>query len=263
MPVIYEPKGAAREYSPYALNLYIGCSHRCQYCYAPHTVQRSAETYFGEPKARKNILTLLEKDLKENVYLKQILLSFIGDVYCENADHSQTTREALQLLNEYKAPVAVLSKGGERMLRDMDVWKSFGNRIAVGTSLTFYDADKSALWEAGAAPPAQRLAVIKEARGQGIQTFVSFEPVIEPEQTLKLIEKTLADDSVDAYKIGKLNHYKGLDKKVDWEAFLCRALELLRPARKKLYIKQSLRSACPRVPLFDEECDPERNIVRV
>ena len=31
MPVIYEPKGKAREYSPYACNLYIGCSHRCQY----------------------------------------------------------------------------------------------------------------------------------------------------------------------------------------------------------------------------------------
>lgn len=46
IPVIYEPKGRANEYSPYACNLYIGCSHRCRYCYAPHALQRSADNYF-------------------------------------------------------------------------------------------------------------------------------------------------------------------------------------------------------------------------
>ena len=38
MSIIYEPSGMAKEYSPYACNLYIGCSHRCKYCYAPHTL---------------------------------------------------------------------------------------------------------------------------------------------------------------------------------------------------------------------------------
>ena len=30
---IYQPKGAAREYSRWACNLYNGCSNRCDYCY--------------------------------------------------------------------------------------------------------------------------------------------------------------------------------------------------------------------------------------
>ena len=43
----------AREYSPFALNIYIGCSHQCRYCYAPHTLQKSSVTYFGKPEPRK------------------------------------------------------------------------------------------------------------------------------------------------------------------------------------------------------------------
>ena len=108
----------AREYSPYALNIYIGCSHRCKYCYAPHTLQRTEDSYFGKPQPRKDILKLLEKDLQKNTYKEQVLISFVGDVYCDNADNSETTREVLKLLNAYNVPVAVLSKGGSKMLRD-------------------------------------------------------------------------------------------------------------------------------------------------
>jgi len=46
MPVIYAPSGMAKEYSPYACNLYIGCTHCCRYCYAPHTLQRTPREYF-------------------------------------------------------------------------------------------------------------------------------------------------------------------------------------------------------------------------
>ena len=132
----------AREYSPYALNIYIGCSHRCKYCYAPHTLQRRGEDYFGKSEPRKNILIELEKDLKKYVYTEQVLLSFVGDCYCDSADNGETTRAVLKMLNAYKVPVAVLSKGGKKMLRDLDIFKEFGDRITVGATLTFLD-DKS------------------------------------------------------------------------------------------------------------------------
>ena len=252
----------AKEYSPYACNLYIGCSHHCRYCYAPHTLQRSADNYFGIPSPRKNVLKYLEQDLQSRSYHKQILLSFIGDIYCYNTDKSQTTRDALILLNQYSAPVAVLSKGGKKMLRDADVFASFSDRIMVGTTLTFSDREKSKAWEPGAALPEERLSVLSELHSAGIKTFASFEPVIEPSESLRLIEKTLEDDSVDHYKIGKLNNYKGLDKNVDWKSFLRDALNMLRPVNKQLYIKLCLREKAPDIVLFENEVDPERYIVR-
>lgn len=262
MSIIYKPTGMAREYSPYALNIYIGCSHRCKYCYAPHTLQRTEDNYFGKPEPRKDILKLLEKDLKKNVYTEQVLISFVGDVYCDNADNSETTREVLKLLNEYKVPVAVLSKGGSKMLRDLDVFKSFGDRITVGTTLTFLDNDKSREWEPYTSLPEDRLFTLKTLHENGIKTFASLEPTIEPSESLKLIERTLKDDSVDHYKIGKINNYKNADKWQDWEKYLFNCIELLRPAMKKVYYKFCLRKLAPNVILWDNEKNPDLYNVR-
>ena len=262
MAVIYEPSGMAREYSPFACNLYIGCSHCCKYCYAPHTIQRSEAAYFGVPSPRKNVLYYMEKDLRANVYKKQILLSFIGDNYCENTDNSETTRAALQLLNRHNAPVALLSKGGGKMLRDLDVFKEFGERISVGCTLTFMDEGKSRHWEPGAALPKERLETLATLKSQGVKTLASFEPAIEPIESLKLIERTLKDDSVDHYKIGKLNNYKGLDKGIDWQKYLRAVLSLLRPAGKQIYVKKCLRDLAPDVALSEDEVDAERYVVR-
>ena len=263
MSVIYRPKGMAREYSPYALNIYIGCSHRCRYCYAPHTLQRRGEEYFGKPEPRKNILIELEKDLKKNTYTEQVLLSFIGDCYCDSADDGQTTREVLKMLNACKVPVAILSKGGKKLLRDLDIFKSFGDRIAVGATLTFLDERKSKEWEPNAATPSERLETLKILHENGIKTFASFEPTIEPEESLALIKRTLEDNSVDHYKIGKINNYKAADKWQDWPKYLEDCVKLLRPAGKKVYYKFCLRKLAPNVELLPEEKNPDEYIVRV
>ena len=165
------------------------------------------------------------------------MLSFVGDVYCDNADESRTTRAALELLNAYNAPVAVLSKGGSKMLRDIDIFKAFGSRIAVGTTLTFFDKDKSSEWEPFASSLVERLETLKALHDSGIKTFASFEPTLEPKESLQLIEKTISDGSVYHYKIGKINHCGDVDKWQNWQQYLIDCLALLRPAQKEVYYK--------------------------
>jgi len=42
---IYEPKGKAKECGDLALNIYIGCPHRCFYCYAPLVLKKDKEVF--------------------------------------------------------------------------------------------------------------------------------------------------------------------------------------------------------------------------
>lgn len=256
MSLIYEPKGKAREYSPYALNIYLSCTHRCKYCYAPRCRRQTEEEYFKKPHPRRGIAENLRKELRRgNVPKEQVLLSFIGDVYCETHDDNQATRECLEILLEHHVPVAILTKGGNRCLRDLDIFKKFGEHIQIGTTLTFHDKKDSAEWESGAALPEERLDVLRILHDEGIKTFASFEPVIKPEQSLALMEAGL--DCIDTYKVGKLNNYKGLDKAINWTKFLVNTLEILR-GKKNLYIKQDLRKAAPGVFLLEDEIVPDK-----
>lgn len=260
MSLIYVPKGKAREYSPYALNIYLTCTHHCKYCYAPRCRWQTEEEYFQKPYPRSGIAGKLESELQKGpVPQEQVLLSFIGDVYCETHDGNQATRECLEVLLEHHVPVAILTKGGKRCLKDIDIFKKFGEHIQIGTTLTFDNDSDSLEWESGAALPSERLEVLKTLHDAGIKTFASFEPVIKPDQSLTLMEVGL--DCIDTYKVGKLNNYKGLDKKIDWADFLIKSLDILRGAQKRVYIKQDLRKAAPGVLLYGNEMSPDEHNV--
>ena len=159
-------------------------------------------------------------------------------------------------------PVAVLSKGGKKMLRDLDIFKEFGDRITVGVTLTFLDENQSKEWEPFASLPHERLETLKILHDNGIKTFASFEPTIEPEESLKLIKITLEQNSVDHYKIGKINNYKSADKWQDWEKYLQDCVNLLRPTGKQVYYKYCLRELAPNIQLLPEETNPDQYIVK-
>ena len=45
MKPLYIPKGKAKEYGDYAINIYTGCPHRCYYCFAPNVLHRDREAF--------------------------------------------------------------------------------------------------------------------------------------------------------------------------------------------------------------------------
>lgn len=238
MSKIYEPAGRAREYSPLALNFYKGCTHNCIYCYVPNMLGRFNRDYKHNECTLSVNYEELEKTAKKfQGCNKQILLSFTGDPYC--GIEKDATRKVLNILNKYGHKVAILTKGGKRCLEDIDLFKQFGDRIKVGATLTFDNIKDSQEWESGAALPDDRIYALEKLKAEGIKTWVSFEPVIDPSQSLNLLERV--GDIVDHVKIGKLNNYKGIDKNIDWAKFIFEAVRICRKHNMKFYIKKDLQ----------------------
>ncbi len=236
MSLIYEPKGRAGEYAQLALNIYQGCGHQCRYCYVQKMPGPAGNTWHQEPKARDNLIDRLSKELnsRSKALTAPITLSFTSDAYQPIEAELGLTRRVITLLKHHGLRVEVLTKGGARACRDLDL---LGPEDAMAATLTFTDEKDSAEWEPGAAPPAERMEMLARAKEHGIRTWASFEPVIDPEQTFRLMREVAG--VVDLYKVGKMN-YRGVP--VDWEDFAHRALDLLQELGVDYYIKKDLRS---------------------
>jgi len=252
MPLIYQPSGKAREYSPLALNIYNGCDHGCTYCYTP-LIRRDPDQN-KVVQLRNNFLETLERELSKNVFREQILLSFMCDPYSHFEMENELTKNSLAYLNLKKCKVAVLTKGGSRCLRDLSLFKEFGNKIKIGATLTLIDEKQSIDIEPRAALPVDRLSALEYLHDNGIKTWVSIEPVIDPIQSLELIKNSIT--FVDQYKIGKMNHFeKRFNPNIDWEKFMTDSVSILRNANKQFYIKEDLRAFDSNKILLPIECD--------
>ncbi len=252
--IIYEPRGKAREYSPLAANLYSGCTHGCTYCYVPNVIKVERQKFDSTVEARKNILAELEKDCKKLTGTdKQVLMSFTTDPYNPFNDNTKLTKFALKMFLFYKIPIAILTKSGMRALQDLELFKMFNGNIKIGASLTCDNDPDSEKLETNAAMPEERLAMLKILHEHKIKTWVSFEPIIYPEQTLNLLKQSV--DYVDQYMIGKLS---GDKRDISWKKFLNEAVPFLRKNKKDFYIKETLAKEADTGYLTKEETDMNR-----
>lgn len=242
MAAIYQPSGAAREYSPLAMNYITGCDHGCVYCYVPKMMKRfranyvHSDVYIKEEKALMKEIEASCRKYADSTW--QVFLSFLTDPYSHFNNETKLTRRVLEMLLEYRIPVSILSKGGFNVMQDLDIIKQFGQNIQVGGSLTFTSDADTRKWEKNAALPNERFGALKALHEAGVKTWASMEPVIYPDQSLEIMQITAP--YVDAYKIGKLNHFKKHEDKFDWTKFLNDAISVMRRLKKPFYIKNDL-----------------------
>lgn len=240
MNVVYEPKGRAREYSELACNLYRGCTHGCRYCYAPACMRTTGEKWHEKAEPRPDVIAQFEKDAEKlRGDQRRILFCFLCDPYQPLERTERLTRQALQIIAKQGLNSQVLTKGcADLIMEDMELMKAA--RTQLGITLCFSDDAARKEWEPNASTINDRLTVLKAAHKEGVFTWVSLEPVIDPAQALDVIK--IAHGYVDFWKVGKLNHMKAIEQTVNWEKFLYDAEQLLSKIGARYYIKNDLRS---------------------
>lgn len=235
MTIIYEPKGRAREYAPLAINLYNTCSHGCLYCYAPATMKMKKDIFHSQNRIKKNGLKDLAKDARKfRGDDREILLSFMGDCYNPDETANGITREAVKILIENNLRFTVLTKGGDRVRRDLDLFEGYP-KASIGQTIVFSKQESADYWESNSAPLKERFILAEDLHNLGIKTWVSLEPVIDPDQALDVVEAL--HPFVNLWKVGPVNYQK---TDVDWRLFYDQVVDLLKKIGARYILKNAL-----------------------
>jgi DNA repair photolyase len=167
-----------------SINPYRGCEHGCVYCYA-----RPYHEYLGfsagldfETKivVKEDAPDLLRRELSAPKWKPQVLsMSGVTDCYQPIERRLQITRKCLQVLAEFRNPVAIVTKN-LLVTRDIDLLADLArdHAAAVFLSVTTLDADLARIMEPRTAQPAARLRAIRELTNAGVPTGVMVAPVI-------------------------------------------------------------------------------------
>lgn len=233
---IYETRGRAREFNELALNHYKGCGHQCVYCYGADVTHQNPDDFKNKclPRVTLDMIAKDASQLAKREEKRPILLSFVTDPYQPFDEIGYFTRQVITVLKQFNLRVTILTKGGLRSMRDFDL---LTNQDEYATTLTCDNAEDSQKWEPNAALPIDRINALKAAFYRSIQTWVSFEPVIYPEQTLNLLQMT--HPYVGHYKVGTMNYHEH-GKTINWRKFLMDVEVHLRRLKKPYYIKKDL-----------------------
>lgn len=204
MKIIYEPKGAAREYAALALNPYRGCTHSCIYCYNNGRYGKKG-AFFESAKPRMGILSEIVADLAELKALgdcPEIQLTFLGDAYQPAEKTTGLTRSIVRRITAANLPFTILTKSN-LVERDFDLL-SGNSQFRLGMSFTTTDQQEARLWEPGTGYILDRITTLRRAKSIGIKTWASLEPVMRVESTIQAIKDIHL--YVDHFWIGALNH---------------------------------------------------------
>jgi DNA repair photolyase len=189
-------KGMAFDWS---LNPYMGCVHRCTFCYVRAFEQRaerpSDERYGTSIRVKTNIAEVLRKELARPSWEREsVAIGAATDPYQPAEGRYRLTRGCLQALGEFSNPFGLITRG-PMIVRDIDVLVEAAKRAKVGITFSIPTLDEE-VWrktEPSTAHPRQRLRALKELVDAGIKVGVGMAPILpgisdRPEQLREVVK---------------------------------------------------------------------------
>jgi DNA repair photolyase len=168
----------------WSLNPYMGCAHRCIFCYVrkfEHRADRPWDDRYGTSiRVKTNVAEVLAKELSKPSWKREhVTIGSATDPYQPAEGTYRLTRQCIEVFARKRSPFSIITRG-PMIIRDIDALVEAAARAEVSISFPIPTLDHDAwrLSEPGTAPPMQRLRVLEKLVKAGIKTGVSMAPVL-------------------------------------------------------------------------------------
>ena len=168
----------------WSLNPYMGCAHRCTFCYVRAfelRADRPADGRYGTSiRVKTNVAQVLRRELARPAWQREgVAVGAATDPYQPAEGRYRLTRACLEVLAEAANPFALITRG-PMIVRDLDVLVEAARRAEVSVTFSIPTLDTE-IWrrtEPGTAPPHQRLRALRQLVDAGIKTGVGMAPIL-------------------------------------------------------------------------------------
>jgi len=193
----------------FTLNCYVGCSHRCLYCYARYMqkLKNRPQEWGNFVEVKINAAQALRRQIKKIRAPKEVFMSSVCDGWQPIEAKYKLSRACLKMLLETGFSVSILTKSS-LILRDFDLLASY-KTPSLGMTLTALEKNIQKALEPYASESLERINALKIAQDKGIKTWVFLGPLI-PEFTdtssnIKALFSALRGLNLDRIYVDKLN----------------------------------------------------------
>jgi DNA repair photolyase len=168
----------------WSLNPYMGCAHRCTFCYVRAFERRadrpSDERYGQSIRVKVNVAEVLARELRRPGWKREgVAVGAATDPYQPAEGKYRLTRGCIQVFGAARTPFSIITRG-PMILRDVDVLQQAATRadVHITFSVPTLDADIWRKTEPGTAPPRQRLRALRVLVDAGIDAGVGMAPIL-------------------------------------------------------------------------------------
>jgi DNA repair photolyase len=168
----------------WSLNPYMGCVHRCTFCYVrafERRADRPADERYGTSiRVKVNVADVLRRELARPTWAREgVVIGAATDPYQPAEGRYRLTRACLEALCDAATPFSIITRG-PMIVRDLDVLQEAARRAEVHVTFSVPTLDRE-IWrktEPSTAPPHQRLRALKTLVDGGLDVGVGMAPIL-------------------------------------------------------------------------------------